>query len=154
VGIAGFQPERISTNALNEAINSGEFLEYNTKLDQFTVGPVQAAFLSLHEEVSKLRAAYSSAGGRDVAIDTLDQLKGSGSTIAVGKLGIMFALANDIDNIRSRIASLAAYLEGKRSEPGAGDLLPTTPFADQITALEEEMPTDDEVDSWVEQFYT
>jgi hypothetical protein len=146
-GVAGFQPERIATNALNEAINSGEFLEYEANVDKFTVGPVQASFLDLREEVSKLKAAYSAAGARDVALEALEQLRVS--QIAGNKLGILFGLANDIHNVRTRMASLAAYLAGKRSEPGAADLLPTTPFADEIKALEAEMPTYEEVESWL-----
>ena len=151
VSLAGFGTEHIATTGLDEAINSGEFLEYDFRLDEYTVREMQASLLDLRREIARLKNTRAAFDPENALLDMLRKLAGPTPTIHTKHLCVLFSLANSLHNVRMRTATLAAYLSGMAPQPDCGDVAPDTPFGDEVEKLKAERPTAEDVDQWLNQ---
>ncbi len=151
VSLGGFSAERIATSGLDQAINSGEFLEYDFRLDEYTVGEMQSSLLDLRREIARLRSTRAAFDLENVLLDVLQALAGLTPTIPAKHLCVLFMLANSLQNVRTRTANLSAYLTGVASQPFPGYLAPDTPFGGEVENLKAERPTAEDVHHWLTQ---
>jgi hypothetical protein len=149
VWFGGFGLNRISTTALDEAINSGEFLEYQIRGDQFVVGELQTMFLELRREILALKRERTEFDRGDAQL-TILELSGSATPTVAGKyLCQLFSLANRLHNVLARAAALAAYFNGITGDVVQARLAPETPLVDQVDELAAERLTDQDLDMWL-----
>jgi hypothetical protein len=153
VALRGCSIHSIATSALDEAINSGEFLEYDSQADQFTVGKLHASLLDLRREIVALRSMLTQLDLQKVVLEVMEQSRRTVASMSGMHITVLFASANRIHNVRYRTTSLAAYLSGETAELLPPELAPETPFGEkEIQALKAERLTDQDVVQWLRRF--
>ena len=54
-GLFRTRGERLSTQFIDQALTSGEFLEYDFETDSYAIGPIHKALFELRENIENLR---------------------------------------------------------------------------------------------------
>jgi hypothetical protein len=147
--LGGLGFDRISTTALDEAINSGEFLEYELQEDQFVVGELQTMFLELRREILALKRERTEFDREDAQLKILELSRSVTRTVAGRYICQLFSLANRLHNVLARTAALAAYFSGITDGVAPVRLAPETPLVDQVDGLAAERVTDQDVETWL-----
>jgi len=155
VGVLFGQWGFLATSALEDAVNSGEFLDYDTSKSDFNVGEVQYCLLRLRDELRKLSKTEATGEElRDRAIATISVIhKMTCPRIATSELVVILHVANIVHNVLSLTAALAAYLSGINPELKSWELAPETPLPESAKNFQENRPTRMEIDAWLNKFY-
>lgn len=149
--VAMQNPEWLSTTALEAAINSGEFLEYDRSTGSFRVGELQAAMTRLLHEIHRWRNAFvnSSKGLLESVLKISDAHKTGFPRIIGMDVAHVFAAANMEHNVVSLSAGIAAYLGGLSGQLRCWELAPQSPFQGSAKRLQDEEPSWAELDEWL-----
>lgn len=143
---------KLSTNALDEAITSGEMLDFDQVCGAFVIGPLQAALLSLKRNIERLRH-------NDEMMDTNSRndmatkyAKLDGNTLhTVTNLALVPILAvhDTLANVTvlSRAIHIAAC--GNASSLEALTLYGDSPLDSETQKMENERPTPDQIEQWI-----
>ena len=143
--------ERLSTQFLDEALVSGEFLDFDPQKDRYVVGLLQSAMNSLKREILALRQQEAAISNleRQALVERYRHLEGD-NLIEVENPAI-YKVVVVHDRQRNVVALLAAIL---RALGGDGtllktlDLLPLSPFPDAAAGIEKATPSAEEVEEW------
>jgi hypothetical protein len=156
--VAGHVGERLSTRILDEAIGSGEFLEWSTEMSAFRVGDLQGALLRLREEIDLTRRAEESlqAGATGARWSDAEEMqafqKARASTQEVAventQLAAPFALHDRHRNILTLSTSLVRHFEGTDAALASVTLLPRVLFSFRESDNPHEL-TLQEVEAWM-----
>ncbi len=146
---------QLATNALEDAVNSGEFLEYDSSKSDFSVGEVQYHLLRLRDEIRKLGRIESTGDElRERALATISTIhKMAHPRIRTPELVATLHLANILHNILSLTAALAAYLNGVNPDLKSWELAPESPLPESSKNFQENRPTRLEIDAWLKKLY-
>jgi Domain of unknown function (DUF4062) len=146
VSVAAFRIHEISSTALQDAVSSGEFLEFRSADDNYTVGRLQVEMVSLREEIVRLEHILALPQLQGIAGKVISsQRKG----LAAYDLATLFGAANTLHNVIARTASLCAYLSRLVTGIPAVRLMPISPFAENAEEVEKERPTYSEIYTWL-----
>lgn len=146
VSVAAFSIHEISSTALQDAISSGEFLEFRSPDDTYVMGKFQAEMISLRQEIVKLEHILAVPQLQGIAGKVISSpTKG----LAAYDLAMLFGAANTLHNVIARTASLCAYLSQLAPCIPVVRLAPNTPFSGNAKEIENERPNNSEIDSWL-----
>lgn len=150
VSVAAFRIHELSDAALQDAISSGEFLEFCRSEDTYAVGKIQSEMLTLRGEISRLRNDLAAPQLQGIAGKLIfSQRKG----IPAFHLAFLFGAANRLHNVLVRTAGLCAFLSGLVSGIPKLQLAPSTPMVGNERSVDEERPSYSEIELWIkEQF--
>lgn len=153
-GVSGFG--RLSTIFLDEALKSGEFLEFDAQKDAYKVGEVQDGLLKLKGEIETLRSIESwfPLGERiKFANEYLPLLKTGERDMEmdVSNLELVKPIScfdRHINVLRLSVAVFIA-LNGEDAKFEKLSLNPSSPFPKEAEAIQAETPTAIEVENWI-----
>jgi len=145
----GFSPDQINTTALDEAINSGEFLEYRLRDGQFVVGELQTLLLELRRAIVRLRRERTEFDRQGVQLAVLEQVSNPTRKVAGKYICELFALVNALYNVVVRTAALAAFFGGITQQVRLLPLAPETPLLGEVDNLAAERPTEQDIQTWL-----
>lgn len=153
VSVVLARTNRLSVSALNEAVNSGEFLEYIKEKDEFIVGTVQSVMLRLRNDIAFfIQAASSHDGG--ALLEKLSRVHTMNSpAISTVDLATVLQAANYCHNVTSISLGMIAYLDGNNPGLRAFELAPETPFRDSALSLADGRVTFEDIDKYLRVFY-
>jgi len=144
--------KRLKTTALQEAITSGEFLDFDKATRMHTVGPLQEALLELEGQIERLRNPPSDVF--DVGMQLLkdERIKNNRQALFPVPNYILvmpFAVHDMIENVISLCQAIHLALEGDASELANVKLHPSSPIHDESEQIQREKVSLDEVRNWL-----
>jgi hypothetical protein len=144
---------RLATQFLDEALVSGEFLDFDKASDHYVVGPLQHAMVSLRDEILRLRREEGALtfDERRWLVENFRPLKDEDDLVPVENrrlVGIMSLHDRHENTVRLSAAILRA-LAGDVRLLGSTTLWRATPFAEEAVQIERETPTVKNVEEWV-----
>ncbi|MGH7286253.1 MAG: DUF4062 domain-containing protein [Polyangiaceae bacterium] len=144
---------RLSTQFLDEALVSGEFLDFDRASDRYKVGPLQDAMIILRDETARLQKEEVALGfeERRWLVENFRHLKDSDDPIEVENhrlVGVMSIHDRHENIVRLSVAILRAF-DGDNAFLGSSKLWMGTPFAEEAIQIERETPTAKNVEVWV-----
>lgn len=105
-------PEFLTTQALNEAIDSGEFLEYEPRTDGVAIGELQSAMLNLRTEIDRVKGYHKSAPPSHVAREATDYAEGRAEGIKGSSILGLYAISDRLYNVVVLSSAILAFLKG------------------------------------------
>jgi len=153
-GVSGFG--RLSTIFLDEALKSGDFLEFDPRIDAYKVGTIQDGLLKLKTEMETLRSieTWFPLGERiKFANEYLPLLKTDERNLAIDvpNLELVKPISCFDHHINVVRLSVAVYF-ALNGEDGCFEKLslnPSSPFTKQAEELKAETPTIEDVENWI-----
>lgn len=135
----------ISRAALDEAINSGQFLDYDASTSSFTIGPLQRCLLDLRQQMLRLDSlAETISGNATVQADFAMLAEGGRTKRSVHVTGFTLAFLHAAQASELNLLSLASaiyrYVSGADALVKVPDLLRS-----QLTDEEESRVASEEV---------
>lgn len=156
-GIFRTKGERLSTQFVDQALTSGEFLEYDFKTDSYTIGPIHKALFELKENIENLR--NFSVGTFDDQIMTIvtkytpknNPGINSDKEVTVSNREIIAALAcGDRErNVADLSVSLVKAMRGDLSFLSNLALRPSTPDEKMAAEIKNERTSVEEIEQWL-----
>jgi hypothetical protein len=142
--------DRLSVVALQDAISSGEFLEYDAATGAMKAGPVQRLLIQLRQRTARyetlLAILESPPYARQFA--ALTPIGGSEPPNAE-YIELMWSLHDEVDNIERLTRAIFRYVSGRDSEINDIRMNPPTPDPIEAQRMEADIATRDEVDRWL-----
>lgn len=146
--------KKLGVTALQEAITSGEFLEFDKATGLHRVGLLQQAMLDLHGHVERLQATNSSelsAEGIMLLKDERVKMNRNASfSVPNQKFVMPFAVHDMIDNVLALSRAFHKALDGDEGPLGTLKLHPSSPLKDESEKIKKERPTNEAVESWLD----
>jgi uncharacterized protein DUF4062 len=143
--------KRLSGHALNEAIISGEFLEFDRGHNQYHLGIFQQALIQLRDEIDRLAREESALTfeERNWMLQKFRPLKGDKETTTVPNERLVGAMSlhDRHKNTTSLARAILRALDGSDFETPV--LHAGTPFDDEAKQIESETPSGEDVLGWV-----
>ena len=146
-GLFGAAAIDFRTQAIDEAIVSGEFLRFDRNEDRYVAGPLHRALLQLKTEMEQARIVVKMVVSQDLRqlqsyLDAEDEY-----TISNEMLAPIFSLQDRHRNILSLSKTILLTLDGKQFE--FPDLAARSPYPGQAKEIENETPDDEDIWKWV-----
>lgn len=144
---------RLTTQFLDEALISGEFLLFTKKAYTFEPSPLHDAMLGLKANIDRLRfLAGSFAEQRAQLAQELMHAPDDDTPVQIEnkRLVVAFAIQDCEQNIVILSSSILKHLKGDQNALQAIRLNPESPFADTVKENEQERPTRAETLKWAE----
>jgi Domain of unknown function (DUF4062) len=143
----------LTRSALDEAIDSGLFLDYDSRASVQVVGPLQRALLELRRQMSRLTGMVDSINGdegvrRDIARCIEASKQERGATVADLTIVYLHAARDAMDNVLRLNRALYCHLEGLEPVFERPSLLPASPYGKQ-EADKREDPNRREAITWL-----
>jgi hypothetical protein len=141
-------PERIVTIALDAAIQSGEFLEFQPASGALSVGPFQAALSRLREHIARLRSLQKLLDKQQAQLNRLNLRNHATDSFSVD--GMFIALLQSHANIYLNIlimnGAIARFISGTESTFSMPALRHYSPRPDVAASIEATRLNDHDVD--------
>ncbi len=151
---AGGVGKNLKTMFLDEALNSGEFLEFDHQQDSYVVGKVQQALINLKDQIERLRFGEEafSALKRQQLVEAFKPKKNQTAVrVTNDELVLVFA-AHDLQaNIVRLSEAIYQALDGNPSAIDKLNLYPSSPFVEENERISEERPTTSAIQAWLSQ---
>jgi hypothetical protein len=147
--------KRLKRTALQEAITSGEFLDFDKASGLHHVGPLQQAMLELHGQIDRLQTINSSEV-TTVCISLLkdEQVKKNRKaqfTVPNQTLVVPFAVHDMIENVIALCRAIHHALDGNTNLLAALKLNPSSPLKGESERISKERPAMETVNVWLNQ---
>jgi hypothetical protein len=144
---------RLATQFLDEAMVSGEFLDFNSTLDRYVVGSLQSTMIMLRDEILRLRREESelSFEERRGLVESFRGFKDVDDLIDVENhrlIGVL-SIHDRQENVVALSAAILRAVDGDHGLLGSTKVWRETPFAEEALQLERETPKSADVEAWV-----
>jgi hypothetical protein len=143
----------LRVRVLQEAISSGEFLDYDQTAGSLVVGPLQSALLDLDACIAKfLRAAGKEMSDLALTLQTDPRIKGNRDTEIPWpnwQLLGAFAFHDDVTHTVQLCRAIYLHLGGDTSQLARLPPLPTSPLAVEAEQILRERVSLDDVRKWL-----
>jgi hypothetical protein len=141
-------------SALEAAINSGEFLDYDSSKGGFRVGPVQDALLNLRTELTQLDHLLETMGSNKTVEEDFGRLAEAGKRKTSAQIlgftaGLLKAAQAALLNSMSLGRALYRFFEGTDRTLRAPDLLPAQLSDAEAEQVKQEAVSDAEAEAWI-----
>ena len=145
-----------STKFIDQALISGEFLEYDSDLNTYRSGLVNNALFKLKENIERLR--YMEQTSKDILMKFVDKYKDNlkyegelsvNNSVNNTDLMIPMALMGCQQNIVMLSIALVKALDGNMDILSNLTLNPVSPLSEEAERLKKETATVDEVIEWI-----
>ncbi len=144
---------KLSTNALDESITSGEFLEFDQTADAFVVGPLHQALLDLKRNIERLRhnEELLSVESRMRLAEEFKHFDGeTPETVPNLRLVPIFAIHDSQFNVMSLQKAIHRAANGDTSVLDNLQLYADSPLASENTTMQKERPTPEQIEHWLD----
>jgi len=143
---------RLSTCFINQALISGEFLDYYPDLNTYQSGPINKALLELRENIDRLR--FMQQFSRDELTGFVGKYKGLSKTeenVTVSNKDLLMplALADCEQNILALTVALVKALDSDMTLLLKLNLNPTSPLLTEAEKIKNETPSLEDIIKWV-----
>ena len=143
----------LTRSALDEAIDSGLFLDYDPRAAVLVVGTLQRSLLELRRHMSRLSGIVDSINGdegvrRDIAQCIEASKQERGATVADLTVVYLHAARDAMDNVLRLNRALYCHLDGLEPEFQRPSLLPASPYGEQAADKRED-PNRRETITWL-----
>jgi hypothetical protein len=145
----------LATHALNRAIDTGVFLEFNSETGEFAPTKFHTALVTLRENIARLTFLIREFR-KDSAtlLSTLDPLfrgKKRDALVRVNNFQLInvFGLHDAQENVMQILEAMLAALAGDETRLDALRLNPTSPIAEEAEKLAKERVSVDQVKAWL-----
>lgn len=143
---------KLSTYFIDQALVSGEFLDYNPDLNKYQSGPINNALFDLRENINRLR--FIGPSSQDELISFMIKYKNLSKTeenvsITNKDLVMPFAIADNEQNIVILSVALIKALDGDTTKLSNFKLNPTTPLIAEAEMIKNETPSLEDVAKWI-----
>jgi len=142
--------------ALDDAVSSGEFLEFDVASSTYRVGPLQAALLDMGNRISQFDLLQRSRfEDKRFASDSNDLIAAArrgavgGADVYATTLRILFVMRNQLWDIQAQSTVVARLLAGLCGTLEVVNLLPVIPEPVGDDPWDDRDMTDDEVDQYL-----
>lgn len=145
--------KRLKVTALQEAMTSGEFLDFDKASGTHTVGSLQQALFQLDGQIDRLRNVFTKEVW-EVATQLLSNqsFKNNRKTkfsIKNGTLIMPFAVHDLIENVITLCRAIHLSLEGNDNSLNEIRLHPSSPLRDESKKIENERVSIEDVQDWL-----
>lgn len=142
----------LSRSALEQAVTSGEFLEYDPRTGTFGVGPIQECLLNLKHQLLRVEDLAGPMRGheqiaRDFALATEAAKSKRGARISEFTALFLHSTRNALENVIRLNTSLYRVFTQSGITPTVPELLPAAPRAKPDDFRED--PTLEEAQAWL-----
>lgn len=140
---------KLSTNALDEAITSGEMLDFDQKSGAFVVGPFQDAMLALKRNIERLRHNDEMMDTNTRNAMAMQFSKLDGDTLhSVPNISLLPILAIH-DSLANVTVFSRAIHRGDASSLDSLTLYGDSPLDSETQKMENERPTSEQIEQWI-----
>jgi len=144
---------RLSTQFIDRAITSGEFLEYDIALDQYGSGLINDGLVHLRHNIDRLKNEIRSVEKSKVSflnkVQKLDTSETQPVTISNLDLVVPFAMYDCHQNVIDLSGALVRALDGDTATLSEVALRPTTPIEEEAEAIQKETILVEEIEGWI-----
>jgi len=140
----------LSQQALMEAINSGEFLDYDSRTDRFVVGKLQQAMLTLRDEIESLKHQYNATPPFKISKEVSDYADGRTDGIRGPTIASLYGMSDRLYNIVKLAAALLAFFRGNESALKLKGLKPEFPIEKAASESTDTSCSPAEIERWVQ----
>ncbi len=144
---------RLTSQFLDEALVSGEFLEFDHAAATYVVGPLQSALLQARLEILRLQdqEPQFSLAQRRLMLERFRPLKDVVAETVVDNADLVAAMSlhDRQSNLVSLMRAIVRALDGESVAWDKVSLRPVTPFAEEAVQIDRETPSGSDVDGWV-----
>jgi hypothetical protein len=143
---------RLSTRFIDQALISGEFLNYNPELNTYQSGLVNDALFKLRENIDRFRLIHQSLREELIAFTTkYKSLSKTEKDVAVSNKDLLvpLALADCEQNIVALTVALVKAQGGDLTLLSELKLNPTSPFPIEAKKIRSETPDLEDIIKWV-----
>jgi hypothetical protein len=143
-----------ATAALEDAIGSGEFLEWDQAAAQWNVGPEQRALIALRDRVGRYDLLASMLVQRMYMAEysTITRTTGHSTPVSEEFLSVLLGVRDQLANVEMQVALLLVHL----LPPGLPIVeiapLPPSPLPSEAERIAAETVTRDDVVAWIGAF--
>lgn len=145
--------QSLSNSALDAAISSGEFLEFNQSLDAFAIGPLQQRLLDLKQSIERLRRNEEllPVAARIELIHRFKDFDGE-ATHEIQNIGLVpvFSLHDSQSNVVSLNKAVHRALGGDENLLDEIDLYGNSPIAGESETMQRERASNEQVQQWLD----
>ncbi len=144
--------KRLKTTTLQEAITSGEFLDFDKATGTHTVGPLQQALLELEGQIKRLCNTPSDVFDVRTQLLKDERIKKNRQAMFPmpnHTLVMPFAVHDMIENVISLCRAIHLALEGDANELANVKLHPSSPIHDESEQIQREKVSLDDVRNWL-----
>jgi hypothetical protein len=152
--LAGGVGKNLKTTFLDEALNSGEFLEFDHRQDSYVVGKLQQAMIDLKDQIERLRFNEESFSAlkRQQLMDGFKGKKNQSAVRVPNEEIVLVYAAHDLQaNIVALIEAIYRALDGDTGTIDKLSLYPSSPFTIENERMAEERPTTSDIQAWLSQ---
>ncbi|MDQ1638826.1 MAG: hypothetical protein QOF62_2165 [Pyrinomonadaceae bacterium] len=149
--------EKLSTQFVDQALTSGEFLEYDRSLNVYKSGVVNNSLVQLRENTDRLRSLSRILNSRvDTLLEKFRPYMKREENISVNNNDLLtpLAVADCELSIVNLSVALIKALDGDYEKLEKVRLYPSTPFAIEAEKIEKEAVSIDEIANWIENHQT
>jgi len=147
--------KRLKVTALQEAITSGELLEFDKASGLHRVGPLQQAMLELHGQIERLQSInsleISTVGVSLLKDERVKRNRKATFPIPNQTLVMPFAVHDMIENVIALCRAIHHALDGNTGPLTALKLNPSSPLKEESERISKERPPMEAVDTWLNQ---
>ena len=148
--LQGIDPGLLSSEALDDALESGEFLDYSIKTGCYEAGPLQERLGELRAILAKMRRIHDSELAKEGVQDLLQRFTSRQCGFRGGDLMVLFGLANEFQNALSLMVCIHGYLGGTVNHLNLWNPAPVTPILGEAGLIEAEKLSREEACHWVQ----
>ena len=144
--------EKLSTQFVDQALTSGEFLEYDRNLNLHRSGLINNSLVQLRENIDRLRSIGRIFRSRlESLLQKFEPYMKREDDISVSNLDLLtpLAVADCELNIVNLTVALIKAIDGDHQNLENLRLFPSTPFASEAQKIEKESVSIDEISNWI-----
>ena len=142
----------LSTDALDEAITSGEMLDFDQGTGAFVVGPLQDAMLALKRNVKRLRHNDEMMDENARSTMATQFMKHDGEALqSVRNLSLLPVLAihDTLSNVTTLSRAIHRSTSGGSSSFNSLSLYGDSPLDSATERMQNERPTPEQIEQWI-----
>ncbi|WP_435018587.1 DUF4062 domain-containing protein [Tundrisphaera sp. TA3] len=144
--------DRLAVHFLNEALSSGEFLDFNPEDDKYQVGPLQETLIALRDQIDRLNSLEKliDIQYRYRFVEKFKTFKGQ-TKVPIPNLELVqiFSIHDCQSNIFEILLRLFKYFGSGEDRLSTLELRPPSPFDGETLLMSKEKPSTEEVESWL-----
>jgi hypothetical protein len=142
----------LSASAVDNAISSGEFLEFDPASGAMSAGPIQSALLVLRSRLSRYETLLGLVESATYAGEFAAMTPNGGrQRPSQDFLEIVWAIRDELENIENLTRALARFLLGLDADWVGPELNDLSPDRDQAARIKAEAVERAQVDAWFAQ---
>lgn len=145
--------QKLSTQFIDQALSTGEFLEYDPDTGVYKSGLLNNALIQLRQNTDRLRSISGPDFREQVAVFISKYqphiYSGGDVSISNRELVPVFAISDCEQNVTELSCALFKALEGNHEELKVITLRPTSPLLTEAEQIESETPTIKDIADWI-----